>query len=67
MMRNRWFVLGVCVFCLAFLAVVSLAGRPGVTICHIPPGNPDHPQTITVAAHAIPVHLAHGDTLIPCA
>ena len=37
-----------------------------VTLCHIPPGNPDNPQTITVGAAAVPAHLAHGDTLGPC-
>jgi hypothetical protein len=37
-----------------------------VTICHIPPGNPENPQTITVSENAVPAHLAHGDTLGPC-
>ena len=32
-----------------------------VTICHIPLGNPDNPQTICVDADAVPAHLAHGD------
>jgi len=38
-----------------------------VTICHIPPGNPDNPITITVNANALDAHLAHGDTLGSCA
>jgi len=33
-----------------------------VTICHIPPGNPDNPQTINIKNNALPAHLAHGDT-----
>lgn len=37
-----------------------------VTICHIPGGNPDNAQTITVAESSVPAHLAHGDTLGPC-
>jgi len=30
-------------------------------ICHIPPGNPNNPQTITIPTSAYPAHLAHGD------
>src|SRR5687768_9394498 len=41
-------------------------GAVKVTICHIPPGNPDNAHTITVGAPAVPAHLAHGDTLGPC-
>ena len=38
-----------------------------VTICHIPPGNPDNAHTITVGAPAVPAHLAeHGDSIGPC-
>jgi hypothetical protein len=37
-----------------------------VTLCHVPPGNPDNAHTITVGAPAVPAHLAHGDTLGPC-
>lgn len=43
------------------------AGGPDkLTICHIPPGNPTNPQTITIAANALPAHLAHGDTQGEC-
>jgi len=38
-----------------------------VTLCHVPPGNPDAAHTISVGAPAVPVHLAHGDTEGPCA
>ena len=38
-----------------------------VTICHVPPGNPNNRHTITVSASAVPAHLAHGDSLGPCA
>lgn len=37
-----------------------------VTICHIPPGNPDNPQTITISVSALPAHLAHGDSEGSC-
>jgi len=30
-------------------------------ICHIPPGNPENPQTILISPNAYPAHLAHGD------
>lgn len=32
-----------------------------VTICHVPPGNPDNAHTIVVGAPAVDAHLAHGD------
>lgn len=42
-------------------------GSDKVTICHIPPGNPDNAQTITVGAAAVPAHLVlHGDCLGTC-
>ena len=37
-----------------------------VTICHIPPGNPENAHEITVGASAVPAHLAHGDRLFTC-
>ncbi|MFQ5531783.1 MAG: hypothetical protein ACE5ES_04170 [Candidatus Nanoarchaeia archaeon] len=37
-----------------------------VTLCHIPPGNPDDAHTITVGAPAARAHLAHGDVLDAC-
>jgi flagellar hook capping protein FlgD len=37
-----------------------------VEICHIPPGNPNNPQTICVSQNAVPAHLAHGDYLGAC-
>jgi len=42
-------------------------GQPTVLVCHVPPGNPDNPVTIEVAAPAVPAHLAHGDTEGACA
>ena len=40
--------------------------RVMVTLCHIPPGEPDNPQTIEVDQSAVPLHLAHGDSLGAC-
>lgn len=37
-----------------------------VTICHIPSGNPNNAQTITVASSSVDAHLAHGDYLGAC-
>jgi len=39
-----------------------------VTICHVPPGNPDNPQTITIGESAVASHLEEheGDSLGPC-
>ena len=36
-----------------------------VTICHVA-GKSGHRVTITVAAAAVPAHLAHRDTVGPC-
>ena len=41
-------------------------GPQQVTLCHIPPGNPGNPQTITVGMAALPAHLAHGDSIGAC-
>ena len=41
-------------------------GDGRVTICHVPPGNPDNAHTITVSANALRAHLAHGDACGPC-
>ena len=39
-----------------------------VTICHVPPGNPDNPQTITIGESAVASHFEEheGDSLGPC-
>lgn len=48
-------------------AGLAARAEPKQTVCHIPPGNPDNPQTIVVDPSAVPTHLDHGDTLGPCA
>lgn len=37
-----------------------------VTICHLPPGNPENAHTLSVGAPAVRAHLAHGDKLGAC-
>lgn len=37
-----------------------------VTLCHIPPGNPENARTITVDEASVKAHLRHGDYLGPC-
>ena len=37
-----------------------------ITICHIPPGNPDNQHEITVGSSALKAHLTHGDHEGPC-
>ncbi len=48
----------------AELADLATGGK--ITICHVPPGNPDNAHAITVAAPAVDAHLAHGDVLGAC-
>lgn len=38
-----------------------------ITICHVPPGNPNNRHTISISASAWPAHQAHGDTMGACA
>lgn len=35
-----------------------------ITICHVPPGNPDNCQQITISLNALEAHLEHGDNLV---
>lgn len=37
-----------------------------VTICHVPPGNPENAHEITVSVFALPAHWAHGDWGCTC-
>jgi hypothetical protein len=40
-------------------AILDPSGK--VSICHVPPGNPDNVHLISVAQAAVPAHVAHGD------
>lgn len=37
-----------------------------VTICHVPPGNPNNAYPITISINALNAHLAHGDVIGDC-
>ncbi len=42
-------------------------GVEKVTICHIPPGNPENRHSITVGAPAVEAHVTnHGDSIGEC-
>ena len=56
---------------LMFAAAVGqgtrLVAQPSqITICHIPPGNPDAAHNITIGERALQAHLSHGDPDVPC-
>jgi len=42
------------------------SGKTRLTICHVPPGNPDARRTMTVPESAWGAHESHGDALGPC-
>jgi hypothetical protein len=57
----------------AFAAAPALAGGGGgkpadrkVSLCHVPPGNPDARHTIEVGTPALDAHLDHGDWIGAC-
>jgi len=53
---------------IALLTLSAAAhGEKKVTVCHLPPGNPANPQTISVGEAAVRAHLAHGDQVGACA
>jgi PKD repeat protein len=59
------FILLLSLFSL-FVFTGKTDGDDKIIICHIPPGNPDNPQTIVISESALEAHLAHGDTIGPC-
>ncbi len=43
------------------------SGNEKVTICHIPPGNPENAHSITISENAVAAHIAnHGDYIGRC-
>ena len=62
-------ILGAIVFVMACTIAPKpvQSGEEKVTICHIPPGNPENRHTIVVAAPAVQAHVElHGDTIGEC-
>lgn len=49
-----------------WIRVITDPSTKKVNICHIPPGNPDNPQLISVAIPSLKAHLAHGDVVGSC-
>lgn len=47
-------------------SAVSTDTTKKITICHLPPGNKENPQTITIPLSAWQAHLRHGDTMGAC-
>ncbi len=59
--------LGAAAFFMTITIAPAQSGEDKVTICHIPPGNPENAHTIRVGAAAVPAHLLlHGDSLGEC-
>jgi len=62
---KRTLVLMTVVGLFSAIPVIS-ANEEKVTICHIPPGNPDNRHMITVGESAVPAHVSHGDYVGTC-
>ena len=41
-------------------------GQNKTKICHVPPGNPQNAQTLSLPQSAVRAHIAHGDYLGEC-
>lgn len=37
-----------------------------ITICHVPPGNPDNCHEITISVNALDAHFGHHDDALVC-
>lgn len=68
-MQSTLFRFSTCLAALAALALMSAAAHAKnekITICHLPPGNPDNARTISIKENAWAAHQAHGDSQGPC-
>ena len=45
---------------------ITLAANGKISICHLPPGNPNNKQDLEIATAALDAHLSHGDWLGAC-
>ena len=59
-------VVALFVFAVGFTASSVQTPPDKITICHIPPGNPDNAHPITISVRALNAHLAHGDVIGDC-
>jgi PKD repeat protein len=46
--------------CVLDIRVPGTNGKK-VYLCHVPPGNPDNPQTLSISVNAVPAHLSEHD------
>ncbi len=63
-MKKNLFICVLSLFCMVFFGIGSSnqavgggCGSQQVTICHIPPGNPENAQTLTVSINAWNGHM----------
>lgn len=58
--------------CIAAFTFVCFGFTPAsvtpdkITICHIPPGNADNCQEITISVNALETHMDHHDDALVC-
>jgi hypothetical protein len=64
---QKW-ELGVLVLAIIAIIAIVVMSWPGVvtagekvTICHVPPGNPENAHTITIDKHALKAHLGDNE------
>ena len=67
-MKKIIFVLGVLLLGVFGITFTTAESKPPekITICHIPPGNPENAHAITISVNALEAHLAHGDVIGDC-
>jgi hypothetical protein len=44
----------------------EISEKDRVTVCHLPPGNPEGRHSLVISKNALAAHLAHGDVLGSC-
>jgi hypothetical protein len=44
----------------------EISEKDRVTVCHLPPGNPEGRHSLVISKNALAAHLAHGDVLGAC-
>ncbi len=70
--NNSYGCLTTCSIVICVIDARATGGSPSnpkVYLCHVPPGNPNNPQTLNISVSAVPAHLGQhgGDRLGACA
>jgi hypothetical protein len=67
-MKKFILLLGIIVIAFVFTSNTQKNNQANekITICHIPPGNPENAHAIEINIHAWPAHEAHGDVIGDC-